>query len=288
MRRRRWAHAQTVTASPHPGPPRPQPTPLRRARARTRRQHAPVHARAALAHLLPRPLEPILAALPDEELAVLRTHLDDALFVTVLGHQVPADLLGSAAARAAFVSPLVPPGGVVVGAAALWVHTGRMPPELLTVSCPDGRRSTDSVSVSRSRLPARDLLTLAGVRCSSLARAAVDVARTAPPALAVQAVLLARDAGLGRQDLGMALYGCGGQDRRGRHRAEGILDALLAPGATPRAAARDGSGGLAPGGGGRPPRLEDAVDAPQGGQGVVEVAGRGQLDDEPAGDHPVA
>lgn len=218
-----------MTASPPSGSPCPSPTPLHR--ARPRRQHARVRTRAALSHALPRPLEPILTALPVDELEVLRTHLDDTLFVSVLGRLVPADVVASSPARAHFLSPLVPPGGVVVGAAALWVHTGRMPPEELTVSCTDGRRTAPSASVSRSRLPARDVVTLAGLRCSSLARAAVDVARTGPPALAVEAVLLARAAGLGRQDLGMALTGCAGADRQGRRRAQGILDALVAPGA---------------------------------------------------------
>lgn len=195
--------------------------------ARALRGRVPVHPRAALAHLLDEPVEPILAPLPDEERDLLRTHLDDALFIEVLGRLLPRDLLGSPSQRARALASRVPPGGVVMAASALWVHTGVGPPSSLRVAHPGRRGGSRALLMSRTRIPERDVVVLAGVRCTSLARAAVDVARTAPPALAVQAVLLAQAAGLGRYELGLALDGCLGADRKGRPRALKILTSLV-------------------------------------------------------------
>ena len=86
-------------------------------------------------------------------------------------------------------------------------------------------------AVRRGRLPRWDVVTIAGMRCTSLERTAVDLARTAPPARAVQAILTARARGATRQSLFLALQHCRGGCAVGRPRAQRIIDALLPPGA---------------------------------------------------------
>lgn len=180
-----------------------------------------------MSHLLAEPIEPVLGPLAQRERDVLRTHLDELLFVEVLGSLLPRDLLRSASQRARALAPAVPPDGVVMAPAALWVHTGVGEPTALRVAHPERRAGSHPAVTSRTRVPERDVVVLSGVRCASLARTAVDMARTAPPAEAVRAVLLARAAGLGRHELGLALDGCLGADQAGRPRALRILSAIL-------------------------------------------------------------
>ncbi|WP_143233381.1 hypothetical protein [Actinomyces ruminis] len=174
-------------------------------------------ARAVLAHLLHGPVEPILQALPPRELALLRCHgLDERMLVSVLGQAVPADLLGNPAARAQALAPRLPANRVVAGRTALWVHTGGPVP-----ASPDLLRTA----------PAADVVTLEGVLCLRLTRAVVDLARTAPPGVAVDAVLRARRAGLTRRDLEPALLARRGGGMRGLRRARRLIDELYAPAA---------------------------------------------------------
>ncbi|SHE26046.1 hypothetical protein [Actinomyces glycerinitolerans] len=201
------------TAPSTPPAPSSSPEPLvdfaPGARTRT------VPARAVLARLLHGPVEPIMDVLPMQELALLRCHgLDERVLVDVYGQAVPADLLGNPAARAAALAPRLPANRVVAGRTALWVHTGGQVP-----AGPELVRNA----------PPADVVTLEGVICLRLPRTVVDLARTAPPAVAVDAVLRARRAGLTRRDLEPALLARRGGGMRGLRRARRLIDELYAP-----------------------------------------------------------
>ena len=79
-----------------PAAPAPAPAPARPGRsARRRRTPPPVGARIILTALRPRPTQPILGRLGDEEASLLRVvELDERIFVTVMGGRVPLDLGG--------------------------------------------------------------------------------------------------------------------------------------------------------------------------------------------------
>lgn len=198
------ASCPTPTSSPQP---RLDSTPGIRTRA--------VPARAVLAHLLCGPVEPILEAIPPRELALLRCPgLDERVLVSVLGQTVPADLLGNPSARAHALAGQLPPNRVVSGRTALWVHTGGPVP-----TSPELLRSA----------PAADVVVLEGLPCLRLTRVVVDLARTAPPGVAVDAVLRARRAGLTRRDLEPTLLARRGGGMRGLRRARRLIDDLYAP-----------------------------------------------------------
>ncbi len=189
---------------------------------------------------------------------VLRCHgLDDELLTPLLGEHYPTDLLTSPALRARALGPHVPRGHLVCGPSALWVHTGRRPPEVLSVAGLERPSTWRGLDSHRMSLPSEDRVVLAGVECSTLERAAVDVARTAPPALAVEAILTAYDAGATRRGLLLALGHCRGGAARGRPRAQRIILAverafperasLLRQRVVVPLAAYRGSGGVVPG-----------------------------------------
>ncbi|SDN53907.1 hypothetical protein SAMN05216355_10633 [Actinomyces ruminicola] len=174
-----------------------------------------VPARVVLAHLLPGPVQPVLGPLPDREPSLLRCGgLDEHVLVEVLGRPVPADVLGNPAARARALRARLPVGAVVAGYPALWVHTGGRPPGGLELL-----RNVEPGAV----------VTLGGVGCLRLERVVVDLARTAPPGLAVEAVLRARRAGLTRRELEPALLARRGGGMRGLRRARRLIDDLYAP-----------------------------------------------------------
>lgn len=191
---------------------------------------------AALAHLEAVPLSPILGPATDEEMGVLRCRgLDESLFAPVLGRPHPVDTLRTPAGRMEALAPAMASECIVLASCALWVHTGGEPPLRLEVCVSDRDRGRwKEHSIHRVRLPPTDVVEVAGRRCAALARAAVDVARTAPPAQAVQAILAARAAGASRVGLHLALSHCRGAAVLGRPRAARIIDALLpAPGPSP-------------------------------------------------------
>lgn len=185
---------------------------------------------AALAHLAPRPSSPILAAVDEEEARLLRcADLDKRLFATVLGRPYPLDLLSSPEGRVAALEPELPARGVLLASTALWVHTGGIPPHQLVIGVADRDRGRwRRHTLHRTVLPHADLVTIGDRACASLARAAVDIARTAPPAQAVRALLAARTAGVSRIELRLALSHCRGAAAVGRPRAERIIEQLPA------------------------------------------------------------
>ncbi|GGO98038.1 hypothetical protein [Actinomyces gaoshouyii] len=187
-------------------------------------RHPHVPARAALAWLRPRPIEPALGALPPQDMRVLRCHgLDDELLTPLLGGHYPSDLLTSPPLRARALGPHVPRGNLVCGPSALWVHTGLRPPEVLSVASTERPGAWRGLDSHRMSLPSEDRVVLAGVECSTLERAAVDVARTAPPTRAVEAILAAYAAGATRRGMLLALGHCRGGAARGRPRAQRLI-----------------------------------------------------------------
>ncbi|WP_127842117.1 hypothetical protein [Actinomyces wuliandei] len=191
----------------------------------------PVCGHAALAYLAASPLSPALAALEDEELSVLRCHhLDSQVLVQVLGRCHPVDTLASPEGRMRAITWQVPEGATVIGPTALWVHTGDQCPQRLTVAATGHARGRwRTLDIRRTRLPSADTETIAGLRCATLERACVDVARLAPPAEAVRAVMRARDAGANRVQLLLALTHCQGAGAVGRPRAQHIINAVMPP-----------------------------------------------------------
>ncbi len=175
-----------------------------------------------------RPTRPALGPLRPGELAVLRDGLLDAqVLATVLGASVPVDLLRSPSQRAHALAPRVPRSAVVCAEAALWVHAGGRVPSRLALTIPSRCGSGPDTVVFRGAVPDEDVVTIAGVRLLSPARAAVDLARTAAPARAVEALLTARCLGVGNQELHLALTHCLGSACRGRPRARRLIDALV-------------------------------------------------------------
>ena len=193
-----------------------------------------VHSRAALAWLQPRPLSPVLGPLPPAEQEVLRCHgLDEALFVEVLGEQVPRDLVASPPARARLLAGRVPHTMVPHGATALWVHTGLRPPRVLRLSTPHRLGPWRSLDLRQVTLEEEDLTEVAGLTCATVERAAVDVAREDPPLAAVEAIIAAREAGATRTGLYRALGRCP-RGSRGAPRARRLIDELVPPRRTRR------------------------------------------------------
>ena len=199
-----------------------------------------VSARTILARLQPRGFEPALGPLGPRELAVLRCRgLDERLLERVGALAIPRDLLGTPGARARALAAVMPDGGVVIRDTAVWVHLGGQPPATIQVAHPDRRGRTRTLSYSRMVSPTAEIEAVGGVPCATLARAVVDVTRVAPPVRAVEAVIRARDAGLTRNRLEVALLTCRGAACRGGPRARRIIDAVIPPcrqGTAPRAA----------------------------------------------------
>lgn len=245
--------------APPPAPPAPPPPaspPARRGRLGVQALCVPGH--AALAHLEPEPLAPILEAPGDDELRLLRCPgLDEQILMPVLSRLYPVDTLRTPAGRVAALAPFLLTDCILLGTNALWVHAGGPPPRSLVVSVDEKDRARwKRHQIHRAHLPRMDIVTVAGQRCATLARAAVDVARTAPAGEAVAAIAMARGAGVSRVALFLALTHCRGGAAAGRPRAAGIIESLLP--ASQESAADPPRGGQGAAG------IEDAVDAAQG------------------------
>ena len=96
------------------------------------------------------------------------------------GIHVPTDAQCSTTARAAAFAPLLPHWGVVGLEAAAWVLGGPTPSPpftLLADAAVGSRRTPEGIRVMESSLPDADVVTLAGVRVTSPARTAADLAR---------------------------------------------------------------------------------------------------------------
>lgn len=195
---------------------------------------------AALAHLEPEPLSPILGPAGTQEMRLLRCRgLDELLFAWVLGRPYPTDTLMTPAGRMAALEPDLIADCILLASSALWVHAGGEPPRRLMVCVPGQQRGRwREHSIHRVQLPRTDVVEVAGQRCVTLARAAVDIARTAPAVEAVEAILAARAAGVSRVGLHLALSHCRGASATGRPRAARIIEALMP---APDSAAPEGS-----------------------------------------------
>ena len=159
---------------------------------------------------------------------MLRCHrLDERLLAPVGTMRVPRDLLRTPGARARIVSTVVPDGGVIAMDTAVWVHLDGQAPAAIHVAHPARRGRNRTVVFSRALIPPEEVELVGGVPCSTLARAVVDVARTAPPVRAVDAMIRARDAGLDRNRLALALMTCRGASQRGGPRARRIIEAIV-------------------------------------------------------------
>lgn len=188
---------------------------------------------AALHAPVLRPTRPALGALQPHERAVLRdARLDAKVLADVVGTAVPTDLLHTPVQRARALAPLVPRGAVVAGEAALWVHAGGPGPSSLALIIPSRQGRGPGTIVYRGSVLPCDVVTVGGLRCLRLARAVVDLARTAAPARAVEVVLTARNLGLGSTELHLALNRCRGAACRGKPRARRIIETLV-PAAQP-------------------------------------------------------
>ncbi|WP_172120108.1 hypothetical protein [Actinomyces faecalis] len=182
----------------------------------------------------PPPTSPVTSSLSPSECALLRDLGTQALLTAeVLGSLWPRDLLTSPAGRVRALRPWLQPAMTLMGAGALWVHTGDSAPDRIVVASTDRSGATRRTVARRVSLPPVDVVEVAGQRCTSLERTAVDLARTAPPLQAVQAVLRARGAGVPRTALLAALERCRGSCSSGRPRARAIIHAIYDGGPPP-------------------------------------------------------
>ncbi|MBW3068434.1 hypothetical protein CWT12_05985 [Actinomyces sp. 432] len=174
-----------------------------------------VPARVVLAHLLHEPVQPALGPLTRQELHLLHyPDIDEQVLTEVAGQMVPADMIRTPFQRARALKPIVSAGRTVAGRTALWVHTGGCPPSRVELATGTGPGT---------------VVKLAGLNCLPLTRVVVDLARTAPPGIAVSAVLRARRAGVTRAELEPDLLACRGGRMRGLRRARRLIDDLYAP-----------------------------------------------------------
>ncbi|SDQ47599.1 hypothetical protein SAMN05428996_1853 [Quadrisphaera sp. DSM 44207] len=221
----------------------------------------------------------------DAPRAVLDAMVAEGLLVPVAGGVLlPADLADVPAARAAALAHVVPAGGVVTSAAALWVHglLERCPvvDVLLPPGAVGGSRLVRPGARLRGALIAPEEVARHGaLAVAVLARAAADAARWAPEGRAVGLVVRALRAGCSPDAVLAAL------DRPSRapgtRRGRQVLAAARALAAAPVPCAVPGRSALpAPR---QPVDVEDAVDAAHHREDVVEVGGVGHLEGE-AGD----
>lgn len=196
----------------------PSPRPSRRSRA--------VTARWWFHH----PLQAAYEALSPTESTVLRLPLLDPLLTEpVLDRAWPLDLLATPAQRMRALRPHLSRSVVLTGAAAWWVHMGGPCPSQAEVTSPQRDGGGPYTRARRAVLPAQDVVRIAGRSCTTLERTVVDLARTQPPRLAVEAVLAARAHGVSRVALLAVLERCRGGSGVGRGRAARIIDGVYAP-----------------------------------------------------------
>ncbi|MGI4894408.1 MAG: hypothetical protein ACRYF3_04760 [Janthinobacterium lividum] len=102
------------------------------------------------------------------------------------GVVIGADAEVDAGVRAAALALLVPPGSVILGEAAAWVHAGARLPVADTIWIATTRRAVrgdlDGVVIRTTRAlpPPEDVVVVAGQLVTTPARTLVDVARTTP------------------------------------------------------------------------------------------------------------
>lgn len=122
-----------------------------------------------------------LRAGTSERVAVLEAMRHEGLLVHVVGGvYLPVDVVGSALARATALTHVVPVGGVVGLLTAAWLYGAPADPEPVDVLVPHTagpRPVVAGVWEHRTTIPAADVTTLAGLRMTTLARTAADLAR---------------------------------------------------------------------------------------------------------------
>ena len=163
-------------------------------------------------------LQPMLGPISPEEFRLLTCHyLDRELFTRLDDLYYPKDLLHTPQQRATCLSSQIPAGHILVGATALWVHTGIGEPQLRT-----GKRA------HTPRLHPAETMSIGGQRIAKLRRAVLDEARLADPVQAVRAVIIGKEHGVSHTDLYLSLGYCRGHNGFGRQRAEHIIRSVYA------------------------------------------------------------
>ncbi|TFH69569.1 hypothetical protein [Cellulomonas sp. HD19AZ1] len=146
------------------------------------------------------------------------------------------------AVRVAALAALVPERGVIGRATAVWVHVGGPSPARADVLVRTRARRPDPHPDRRTHeaeLSDADVLTIDGVRVTTVLRTALDVARWLPPAQSLPLLRALRDVGLdtGRAARAAASLHGGRGVRRARHVLAQVADERTTAG-----------GGRAPGG----------------------------------------
>lgn len=172
----------------------------------------------------PQPINAIYSRLTDRERELLQTTtLDRAITAYILDAAWPVDLLTTPAGRMRALRAYLGTATVLTGEGALWVHLGGTCPPHLTACSPMRRGGGPFTTVFRANLPSADVTTIAGRQVTGLERTVVDLARTAHPTRAVEAVLAARSHGISAQALAASLERCRGSHATGRPRARSII-----------------------------------------------------------------
>ncbi|WP_337062710.1 hypothetical protein [Kineococcus sp. G2] len=178
----------------------------------------------------PDPSGPWLPAPTAAALAAASRDVRDGLLRRVVGDVVvAAGVQPDTGVRARALGLLVPPGAVVVGWAAAWVHVGAPlpPPQQVQVVRPGAARHRVVGGVrlvaSRCLLDERDVVEVAGLALTRPARTLLDVARAEPRSAARLRELL-ESAGVGSGDVERAVHRA-----RGRAHVRTARRALAAP-----------------------------------------------------------
>ena len=155
-------------------------------------------------------------------------HLDGLL--VPLWHDVsrPVHTPEGPSSRAAALAHLVPARGALARRAAAWVHTGGPAPDRVDVLVPARARRPAPHPVRRAfegALGDDEVVTLAGVRVTTVRRTAVDVARWVPGDVAAQVLHALLAAGLDPHEALDALAAAG--PGRGVRAARRVLGALV-------------------------------------------------------------
>lgn len=128
------------------------------------------------------PHAPLTAGASDR-LEVLEAMRRDGLLVHVAGGvYLPVDVAGSVLARAAALARVVPPGGVVGMSTAAWLHGAPAdfaPVEVLVPHNAGPRPAVEGVREHHTTIPAADVVRIGGLRLTTPARTAADLARCA-------------------------------------------------------------------------------------------------------------
>jgi len=278
---RRPAHRRGVLRlSSRPGASTGRARPLHRPRAL---RHPGTVTTSSLRWLLD-PSGPVTAdvftAGPATPAAVLVAMAGEGLLVPVLpGVWLAADAAGRPAVRCRALARVVPPSGVVAGAAALWargLHAGTGCPEVDVVVPPGAaggsRTAADGVRLRGSVLAGDDVEVVAGLTLTTTARSLADLARWCPDGeLAATAALSGAlrsgcDAGLVRAALERSPRAPG--VRRARRVLVAAMAGLPGPDASVLPLPR------------HPVDVEDAVHAAHRGEHVAQVGGVGHLERE--------